>query len=420
MSFREAWTRTATGPRAREFTLFTASTVLFQGARFAFSIAAARAMAPSAFTTWALVVALLIYAPSVLLGVVNGMSRQLPVLVGAGDDAAARRATSAAWTATAAGVIVVIVVAAVVAAAWADHRGPALIIGLVVAGTIVYGTQQFVLRSLLRFEAASVQQATFGVVVLAAAAALLSGGIVDLTVVSGAYGAGVLAAIGVGVLMTRPDPRLPPDFAEIRHLMRIGFPIMLAGLVFSVFVTSDRWMAVAILGAEVAAPYALASLVASAVLVVPAVVSQQTYPRMAIARGQTASAERLLEMARHQGLLAAALVAPLAAVVGLVAWIGIPLVLPDYLDARLPIVVLSAGLVVLGYLTGYGNYLNVVGGQWRYLAIQLVGVASALLLMFIGGLWLGVVGIAGGMSLGHVVYGVALRATARRTGLRDD
>jgi O-antigen/teichoic acid export membrane protein len=420
MSLREAWTPTVTGPRAREFGLFASSTVLYQGARFAFSIAAARALPPAAFSSWALVVALLVYAPSVLLGVVNGMARQLPMLAGRGDDAGARRATMAAWTATAVGVVAVLVAAVVFAIAWRQHAELVIAIGLVAAGTVIYGTQQFVFRSMLRFTAASLQQALFGLTVLGSAGLLSSADGVDLTLVSVAYGAGVLVSVGAGALIARPE--IPPraDIAELRYLMKIGFPIMLAGLAFSVFITSDRWMAVAVLGATGAAPYALASLVASATLVIPSVVSQQTYPRMALARGQAASAEQLLQMARHQGLLAAGLVAPVAVAIAGAAWLGIPVVLPEYLAARVPIVILSGGLVVLGFLTGYGNYLNVVGGQWRYLAVQLFGVVSAVLLMLIGGHWLGMLGIAGGMSGGYVVYGTALRAVATRTRVTDE
>ncbi len=88
--------------RAREFTLFTASTLIYQAARFSFSLAAARALTADDFTAWALVVAILIYAPSLLMGVTNGMARQLPLLIGSGDERAAERSAQAAWSATAA------------------------------------------------------------------------------------------------------------------------------------------------------------------------------------------------------------------------------------------------------------------------------------------------------------------------------
>ncbi|MGH2368920.1 MAG: lipopolysaccharide biosynthesis protein, partial [Chloroflexota bacterium] len=234
------------------------------------------------------------------------------------------------------------------------------------------------------------------------------------------YGVPLLIAIAAGLVVTPPP--VPPRLvmSEVTRLASIGFPIMLAGLVFSLFVTLDRWVAITLLGPQRAAPYALASLIAAAMLVVPTVVSQQTYPRMAIARGRGAPLAHLRSMARHQGLIAAALVSPLAAGIALFAWLGIPTVLPAYTSGTPAAIILALGFVALGYLTGYGNYLNVIGGQWRYLAAQLTGVASAAVLMLVGGRIWGLTGIAMGMAASHVVYGTVLRAVALRTGLISD
>lgn len=406
--------------RAREFALFTASTIMYQGARFLFSVAAARSLVPEDFTAWALVIALLVYAPSLLLGITNGMSRELPILLGRANDEAADRTVAATWTATIAAVTTILAGSALVAAGAPGIVSSSLLFGILASGTIVFGTQQFILRSRLRFDAASGQQATFGGLALIAAAILVSNGNASFATVAILYGAPMLIAVLLGVVLTPPPSLAHPDLGEMRRLAGIGLPIMLAGLIFSFFVTLDRWMAITLLGPERAAPYALASLVAAAMLVIPTVVSQQTYPRMAIARGSGASAAELREMARHQGLVAVGLVAPAAVVIVLFAWLGLPLALPRYVAAAPAIVVLSVGFVVLGYLTGYGNYLNVAGGQWRYLMAQLVGVACAIGLMFVGGRLFGLLGIAFGMAMSHLIYGIVLRAVAVGTELTSD
>lgn len=405
------------GARVREFGIFAASTLLYQGARFLFSLAAARSLAAEDFTAWALVVALLVYAPSLLLGVTNGMSRELPMLIGRGANSAAERTVDAAWAATTAAVVIVLLGGVIVATAASSAVSSSLLVGVLASGTIVFGTQQFVMRSRLRFGAASAQQAAFGVLTATAAIVLALSGNADFRTAALLYGTPLMAAILLGIAIAAPPtpPRL--DIDEIRRLARIGFPIMLAGLAFSLFVTLDRWMAITLLGPQRAAPYALASLIAAAMLVIPSVVSQQTYPRMAIARGRGAMPNQLRRMARRQGLLAALLIAPIALAMIPFAVFGIPLVLPAYEAAIPSVIVLSLGFVILGFLTGYGNYLNVVGGQWRYLSVQLTGVVSAVALMFIGGRLFGLVGIALGMAGSHLVYGVMLRAVAKRTGL---
>lgn len=417
MTPREIWARRVAASSTREFVVFGSSTFLYQGGRFVFYLAAASAMAPADFASWAIVLAILVYAPSLLFGVTNGMSRELPILSGRQEETDADRTEDAAWFATIASVAVVLALCVVgVTVATTDLRSVVLL-GLLAAGTIVYFTALSVLRSRLRFNAASIQQGTFGVVAIVAALVLGASASVDLAAVASYYGAAIALSVGVGLGLARPSS-LKPDIQEVRRLARIGFPIMLAGLLFSLYVTSDRWIAIVLLGEETAGPYTFASLIAAAALVIPSVVSQQVYPRMGIARGQDATARQLRGMARGQGLLAAGLVLPITIGVSLFAWVGIPVLLPAYAAAASSVVVLSLGLLALSFFSGYGNYLNVVGGQWRYFGSQVVGLVTAVTLMVIGGTALGLIGIAIGMTSSHLIYGLVLRAAAMQTGIR--
>lgn len=416
MSLREALARHVPGLQRREFVLFGASTLVYQGGRFVFSLAAAAALAQADFSTWAIVLSILVYAPSLLLGVTNGMSRELPILGGSGDDRAAHAAEGAAWVATVIAAIAAVGLSVLATLVVTADTSSLVLVGLVAAGAVVYFTILSVHRSRLRFDAASAQQATFGVAVVVFAIVLAIGGTADLNRVIVFYGLCLGLSIVVGLVLARPS-RPRADAGELRRLSSIGFPIMLAGLVFSLYVTLDRWIAVLIVGTEEAAPYALASLIAAATLVIPSVVSQQIYPRMGIARGAGASVDELRGMARDQGMLAGALIVPVVLIIVLFAWFGIPVVLTEYEGSVSSIVILSLGLLALSLLNGYGNYLNVVGGQWRYLGAQVIGLVTAVSLMLIAGTLLGLVGIAIGMSLSHVVYGLVLREVAMRTGI---
>lgn len=405
------------GVGAREVGVFGASTIVYQGSRFLFSIAAASVLAPADFSGWGMMLALLVYAPALMFGVNNGMAREVPVAIGANHLEVADRAVGVTW-AVAGLAVALVMAAALLASAVAPLPSVNVIAAAVlVSGTIVYGVQQFILRSRLRFVAASVQQGALGLLMLSATTFLASLGTADFVAVAALYGVPLATAVIVGFGLDRKlvSVRLVAD--EGWRLASVGFPIMLAGLVFSLLVTLDRWLAVSLLGPEEAAPYALASLMAAAMLVAPTVVSQQTYPRMAIARGRGAGSVELLAMARTQGLLAAGLVAPVAAALCGIAIFGVPLLLPQYEAAVPSVVLLTSGFVVLAYLTGYGNYLNVVGAQWRYLGSQLAGVAVALVLAWAGGVAFGLSGIAAGMALGHIAYGGLLRSVATRTDI---
>ena len=395
-----------------QFGAFAASTLAYQAGRFLFSLAAARALAPPDFAGWALVVTALVYAPSVLLGIPNGMSREVPRLLGADDVAGARRAEVAAWCATVLGAGAVIVAAAAVAAV-GILADAILVLGILFAATLVYTTQQFSFRSRLRFGAASAQQATCGALMLVLAAVVAFGAVGGLADVTAFYAAPLVAAILVGTVAA--PPRIVGAVpCEGRRLAAIGWPIMLAGLVFSVFVTVDRWIAASVLGTEAAAPYALASLLASAMLVIPSVVSQQTYPRMAMAHGRGVRMGALWGMAARQGVTATALVAPVGVALALFAWFGLPALLPEYRGAAPATVVLALGFGVLALFTGYGNLLNVVGRQRVYLGAQVAAAAIGVPAMLIGAVGWGSIGIAVGMAASHVAYGVLVRGAAHR------
>lgn len=399
------------GSQRAEFVLFGLSVTAVQGTRFAYALIAAWVLAPEDFATWALMLAALTYLPVLLLGVVNGLGRELPYLVGSGDHGRADRAERAAWLST------LVASAATLACAGlldliARAGGYLAMFGVAGAATLIFQMQQFAARSRLDFRRASVQQLVYGAALSVAAVVLIVARELPLATVTSLYAAALVVALTAGPFRApaRPDSAVLDD---VKRLMQVGFPIMAAGVVFSFFISSDRWIAAAVLGGPQSAPYQLASLIASGLMVVPSVVSLQVYPRMAMAHGSGISESELVRMATRHGTLAASIVAPLALATGVASVVLVPLLLPSYSDGVPAVLVLCAGLVVLSVVVGLGNYLNVVGRQWDYLRVQIASIVVAVTLMVLGGRVLGVTGIAAGISVGFVLFGVLLRASVR-------
>ena len=264
----------------------------------------------------------------------------------------------------------------------------------IVAGcaTTVYQVQQFAMRSRLLFNRASAQQWAWAVIVGIGCLALLQSRL-SLGAVLWIWTAGSAAAVALGYAIRRPIVRRPSPTLTLR-LMSMGFPIMLSGLLGNLFYTADRWAAAVRLEPEAAGSYGLASLIASAVFLVPAVIAQQQYPRMAMLHGRDASAARLREAALRQSLVAGAASLLTALGVATFALVIIPRILPAYGTMAVPAVVLSFGIAALAGATGYGNLLVVIGAQWAYLAIQSLCFAIAVVLMWLGSEYGGGVGLA--------------------------
>ena len=194
----------------------------------------------------------------------------------------------------------------------------------------------------------------------------------------------------------------------------MGFPIMLSGLMGNLFYTTDRWVASGRLDVSAAGSYGLASLIASAVLLVPTVVAQQQYPRLAMLYGGGATATKLREAARNQSLEAAG--ASVITAVGVCAFslFIIPHILPAYVAATAPAMILSFGIAALAGGIGYGNLLVVIGALWAYLVLQLSCFVIAVLLMWLGCGFGGGVGLAVGFAAGQAITTAVLIIAARK------
>lgn len=399
------------GLERAEFVLFGLSVAAVQGTRFAYALIAAWVLSAGDFATWALMLAALTYLPLLLLGVVNGLGRQLPYFVGSGDYGHADQAERAAWLSTVVASSVTLACAGLLDL-FTRSGGYLAVFGVAGAATLILQMQQFAARSRLNFRRASIQQVVYGAVLSVAAVVLIFARELPLVAVMSLYAAALVVALMAGPFRApaRPDTAV---LGDVKQLMQVGFPIMAAGVVFSLFISSDRWIAAAVLGGADSAPYQLASLIASGLMVVPSVVSLQVYPRMAMAHGSGISESELVRMATRHGMLAAAVVAPLAIATGIGSVVLVPNLLPLYADGVPAVLVLCGGLAVLSTVVGLGNYLNIVGRQWEYLRAQIASIAVAVTLMVIGGRVLGVTGIAAGISVGFVLFGVLLRASVR-------
>ena len=392
-----------------EFGFFAASLGIFQASRFAFSLAAAHVLDSREFTIYAIFLAVVSYSPALLIGTLNGVGRELPILVGAGRVADALRLEGVAWSM---GVLaaILIVLMAFAAPLVSVPVVVALPAALTTSGFLLYQVQQFVLRSNLSFNPASGLQLVCGLVTLGTTAAVLVLEPSTFGEVAAYYGAGFGAAVLIGLLVRRA--RWTIERRLIRRTALIGFPIMAAGFLFSLLITVDRWIAGTTLPAPDAAAYAFASIVISALLVLPSVLSMQFYPRMAQRYGRDADPAPVYEMAIRQAALSAISTVLPAVILVIAGTVLVPVFFPRYADSVLPIAILAVGYLALVASNSFGNYLNVIGRQWSYLSVQLAALLPTIGLMLVGAQLAGAVGIAAGLSVGLVGYSVALWYTA--------
>ena len=323
---------------------------------------------------WNLAMLVIVYAPVLQFGVINGLNRELPYLIGAGATAEALRMARVtyAWTWT---LSLLTAVATCVIAAWFWYGGQktnlytSLAIGFIVICTwpTMYLTTTYRTSSEFgRLARNSTVVAFLGVV--------LTGFVWLFGYVGILLRASVLALFGVAALFhKRPFPVSPKwRKSEFLQLLRVGFPILILGQLDTVFLTFDR-LVLADSPANMGY-FTIALQVKTFAGIIPAAVSVVLYPRMAQKYGENHKAMDLW----HIGYKGALAVTALSAVVGLLGW----LLLPTFVRILVPQYWPGIGAAQWAGFTGlalglavFNNIFNVIKRQ----DVFLVGLAFGVL-----------------------------------------
>jgi O-antigen/teichoic acid export membrane protein len=294
------------------------------------SILVARWIIPSDMGVWNAAVLVTLYSPMLQLGVINGLNRELPYLIGAGErDRALRMAEAAyAWSCLLIGVS--LLCGGLVAAwFWTQGQPVRCFTSIAIAVMIVCFWPTFYLTVTYRTNAEFGRLATNTVVVALIGAALVL--LVWWFHFNGLLmRAALLSILGVAALYYhRPLPVKPHwGKAQLVQLARVGIPIFLVGQLGTFFISLDRLMLVR--STQVLGYYTIAIQVSTFVRLIPSAFGTVLYPQMAHRYGETHCAMDIWRIAKKGALAASAL--GLGA--GACGWLVLPtfvrLVLPKY------------------------------------------------------------------------------------------
>ncbi len=388
-------------PFLKEFLGFGGSTVAERASRLAVGLVAAGLLGPVVWGHWYLLNLVLRYGAMVHLGAVNGMNREVPAARGRQEpeEAEALRRASLGF------VLLSYVVATSLLWLLTTLTGHSLSIPGLLPTLVLLGAQQ-----LYGFAVTSLKaQAAFPKVSrLQLASALVYPPIVLLASWRWGLNGFILGQVAAYTILwgmaAWVDPRIYRwrlDWARSRHLIVVGLPIMLVGVLDALFATVDRWVINAFLSPEALGHYSLAILTMGAVGMLPQVISQQTYPRIAYAWSAHRDPAEVRRLAARQRRLALTVVSLLVVPMAIAAPWLVRQFLPAYTPAIPALLVVLAVPWVNCFGQGYGTVLHVFGQQRWYLAlfataIPVNAVASVLLVRQFG--------LAGVAAAGLVAY----------------
>ncbi len=388
---------------------FTAGSFFFQGSRFITQLYAAKTLGPTLFGLWQSLFLVLAYGMRSHLGVLNAMNRDIPFYDGAGqvERIAELRAISLGTVERSA-----LLLAGMIFVVSYGFESPATQTGLRYIALMVIFQQlylyyQMLLKSHRMFRLMSLQQFAYAALTLAM--------VLPLTHYFGFQGflGGQLLVLAVTLLLIQgnlPFSIVPTfDWQKAKGLSRIGFPIMLAGLVFNLFTTADRLVILRYLGKQALGYYSLSIMATGILLLFPMTVAQIIYPQMSRKYGQTGQPLALTRLIYIPTLYLLAVMVPVLAGVYFLFPIFVRYFLSQYLPGIPALQITVFGVFFLSLSFGFANFLNTVGLQKRYLIIQSIAIAIVVILNWISiQMGYGIEGIAMATTISYTLYAVML------------
>lgn len=400
----------------KEFGLFAMSTIIYLGGRFGVDIYAARLMGPTEYGLWNLLSLVPVYGTIIQFGVLNGMNREVPYFFGAKEPERVQIIRHTTYT-----VVVGTALVAFIALMVAGILIPDSKIGfplLLLSGGLLFAQQiylyfQIYLKSAKHFILISAQQLLFvPILVLIALPTTILWGL-----------SGYIAALTFSMILTsiwiakRIEHRnqFNVDWQEARHLAKIGFPIMVTGLLYGLLTSVDRWVIVTFLGTTQLGYYTLAIITLRMITMFPLVISQQIYPRLAEAYGASRDITKLKSLLVQQLALSVVIMAPL--VIGI--YFFFPPLITRFLSEYAPGIdsmrVTLLGVVFLPLSSALGNLLIIIGKQNYPMFAQAAAiVANVVAGTFFANIGWGIRGVAVGSAFSYFVYAALLVAVVLR------
>jgi len=314
--------------------LYTGASVLVSICSMLSGIVMMRYITPDDLGLWQSVRLAVTYAPFVMAGVTNGLSRELPYYFGRADEQGAARLAGTAQLYLLGSGFLVLLGGAASLLVLRDHETKLL---WAVAAVTISIITTFYTNYLIVTYRSSKAFKTYSKIKLVEA--LCTVGTIPLVIYLG-YGGMLGRALTLALLVLvcmhwlRPLKISPCwNWEALVSLLKTGVPIFALDYLASSASTCDRLVLLKLGGVVTVGYYSLALMAREAIGIIPGALSEYIYPRMSYSYGQHHDPLRLWRMAVKSSLLVVAFMVPTVAV----GWVLMPPVVsklfPKYTEA---------------------------------------------------------------------------------------
>jgi PST family polysaccharide transporter len=263
--------------------MFTTSSYFAQLAYFMRGFLNAHIIGPSMYGLWSALNIIFSFVFCPTLGVLDGMSREIPYSIGKGDYSNADKVRANAFGFSLVASIVASICIVIVSLFFRKALGLIGIIGILTVSIMIIlqnveNFYEMALSAERRFSLISIANMLFPV-----ACVILTLILVSRWKIYGIYAVGIFGPMAFSLFFyftTRYKPNLIFDIKESLRLIKIGFPLLILSLVPLVLFTIDKIMILKFLGTTELGYYTLGLLICRTLLYLPGVVGIVVEPRI--------------------------------------------------------------------------------------------------------------------------------------------
>ncbi|MFH1282278.1 MAG: oligosaccharide flippase family protein [bacterium] len=376
------------------------------------SMLVARLLGPEHYGFWRALQIVLIYSFSASWGLVEGLNREIPYFSGKNDLQQVNRLRNGGLTMVGLNSILLFAVSAavvyIVSPGFPKNYVSAMyLVPFVILFQQIYQYYEILYRTSSNFTILSKMRLWRNIIDIFLAVIF-----VYYINITGRVFANLLAfAILIYFVYRKKDFQLHYlfDFKQTWEILKVGFPIMLIGFIFTLMTTVDRFMIAKYLGNTELGYFGIGLMATGFVYLGPLVIHEVLYPRFNERYGETQDVMALKGMVLEPTIILAYLFPIMLGSLYLLIPAGVTFVLPAYVPGILTAQVMVLGIIFISLTVSLGNFLNTIGQQKTNLLLQVFALAVAVVADYsvikVG--W-GIVGVAAATGITYLIYLIIL------------
>ncbi|HAZ09629.1 MAG TPA: hypothetical protein DCY56_00775 [Candidatus Omnitrophica bacterium] len=396
----------------QDIAMFSTSSYFAHLAYFVRGFLNAHIVGPSMYGLWSALNIIFSFVFCPTLGVLDGMSREIPYSIGKGDYANADRVRANAFGFSLIASIIASISIIIVSLFFKRSLGLTGIIGILTVSImiIVQNVENFyemALSAEKRFSLISVANVLFPILCV-----ILTLILVTKWGIYGIYGVAIFGPLAFCLFFyftTRYKPNLKFDIKESFRLIKIGSPLLILSLVPFVLFTIDKILILKFLGTTELGYYTIGLLICMPLLYLPGIVGMVVEPMLFHKYGESEEIEDLRKYLFVPAKVMAVFLPLLIAVVYFASSFIIRHLLVQYTASLSPLFILLFGKFFLLFSPTTKGLLTALHKQDKMLYFYLIAVfLSTILDVFVLRLGLGLVGVAFVTALVGFLLGTSL------------